>query len=210
MFPITLKVRRGIKNPSFETVLISPPDSIYFMGICGTALSSLAVLLKAKGFLVSGSDENIYPPVSSLLQEKEIPVRNYSADNIHASLKLVIVGNVISRNHPEVAVLEEYSLPYISFSEFLEGVFISETKNIVVSGTHGKTTTASLMAHVAEKAGKRPGFFIGGFPKNFKVSFQHTGSEWFVLEGDEYDTAFFAKYPKIFSLSSFCFDFNRH
>ena len=203
-FPeITLKARKGIKNSTFKMVSLAPPDSIYFMGICGTALSSLAVLLKSHGFFVSGSDKNIYPPMSTLLQEREIALKNYNPCNLNSSIKLVIVGNVISKNHSEVSALEKLFIPYISFSEFLEGAFLSEKKNIVVAGTHGKTTTTSLTAHVAREAGKNPGFFIGGRPKDFKVSFRHTDSKWFVIEGDEYDTAFFAKWPKFFHYNPF-------
>ena len=173
------------------------------MGICGTAMASLAVLLKSKGFFVFGSDENIYPPMSTLLQEKKIPVRHYSPDNINSSIKLVILGNVISRQHPEVSALEKYRVAYTSFSEFLEATLLKGKQNIVISGTHGKTTTTSLMAHAAKEAGKKPGFFIGGLPCDFKTSFQHTHSKWFVIEGDEYDTAFFAKWPKFFHYHPF-------
>lgn len=199
---ITLQVRKGVKSPILETVVLSPPDSIYFMGICGTALASLAVFLKAKGFSVFGSDSHVYPPMSFLLKENRIPIKNYSSENLKASLKLVIVGNVISRNHPEVEALERLSLPYISFSELLEQVFL-KGKNIVVAGTHGKTTTTALAAYIAQEVGKRPGFFIGGLSRDFKVSFHYTNSEWFAIEGDEYDTAFFAKHPKFFHYPPF-------
>lgn len=200
---ITLKARRGVENPLFERIYLQPPDSIYFMGICGTALASLAIFLKTKGFSVSGSDKNIYPPMSSLLKQNKIPVQNYNSKNLSSSIKLIVVGNVISKNHPEVEALEKLHIPYTSFPEFLEQVLLSGKKNIVVAGTHGKTTTTSLVSYVAEKAGKNPGFFIGGQPRNFKTSFQWTNSNWFAIEGDEYDTAFFAKHPKFFHYPPF-------
>ena len=199
---ITLQVRKGVKSPILETIVLSPPDSVYFMGICGTALASLAVFLKARGFSVFGSDSQVYPPMSSFLREKGIPIKNYSPKNLKVSLKLVVVGNVISRNHPEVETLERLSLPYISFPEFLEQALL-KGKNIVVAGTHGKTTTTALAAYVARKAGKDPGFFVGGLPRDMKSSFHHTNSEWFAIEGDEYDTAFFAKHPKFFHYRPF-------
>ena len=200
---ITLKARTGIKNPLLKSISLKPPDSIYFMGICGTALSSLAHFLKTKGFSITGSDKNIYPPMSSLLKQHEIIVQNYNPKNLSSSIKLVIVGNVISRNHPEVEALEKRAIPYISFPEFLEQVLLAKKKNIVIAGTHGKTTTTSLASYVAEKAGENPGFFIGGRPRNFKTSFRYTHSNWFILEGDEYDTAFFAKRPKFFHYPPF-------
>ena len=200
---VSLKARRGIQNPLFVSISLEPPDSIYLMGICGTALSSLAVFLKTKGFSVSGSDKNMYPPMSSFLKQHKITVQNYNSENLSSSIKLVIIGNVISRNHLEVETLEKQSIPYISFPEFLEQALLVKKKNIVIAGTHGKTTTTSLASYVAEKAGKNPGFFIGGRPLDFKASFRCTHSNWFILEGDEYDTAFFAKRPKFFHYPPF-------
>ena len=141
--------------------------------------------------------------MSSFLKQHKITVQNYNPKNLSPSIKLAVIGNVISRNHPEVETLEKLFIPYISFSEFLEQVLLSGKKNIVVAGTHGKTTTTSLVSYVAKEVGENPGFFIGGRPHNFKTSFHWTRSNWFAIEGDEYDTAFFAKRPKFFHYPPF-------
>ena len=141
--------------------------------------------------------------MSSVLREKKIPVKKYSVKNLNSSIRLVVVGNVISRTHLELKALEKYRIAYINFPEFLKQAILSDRKNIVVAGTHGKTTTTALTACAALAAGKNPGFFIGALPRDFRASLGVTPSEWFVIEGDEYDTAFFEKTPKFFHYPPF-------
>lgn len=181
-------------------------NKIYLMGICGTAMASFAGLLKKQGYDVVGSDKNVYPPMSELLKDLNIPVLDgYVADHLDQEKPdLVIVGNVISRTNPEAQRLEELGLPYMSFPQAMSKFLLSETKNIVVSGTHGKTTTTSLMSWVAKQEGLEPGFLVGGIPKNYGVSFSLGAKEWFVIEGDEYDTAYFDKVPKFIHYNPHC------
>jgi UDP-N-acetylmuramate: L-alanyl-gamma-D-glutamyl-meso-diaminopimelate ligase len=171
------------------------------MGICGTAMASLAGLLKSRGFQVQGSDANPYPPMSTQLAALQIPVMNgYSAANLTNDIDYVIVGNVISASNPEAQELQRLNLPYGSLADAIGRWIIEDRTAIVVSGTHGKTTTTSLMTWIAEVAGKSPGYLIGGIPKNFPYSFRNPvgqgASSLFVIEGDEYDTAYFDKVPK--------------
>ena len=177
-------------------IKLSPPNKIYFMGICGTAMAPLACFFKKLGFEVSGSDHHIYPPMSGMLKELEIPVFNYNKKNIKKDFSLVVVGNVIGKDHEEMKEVEGFKLPILSFPETLEQTVLKDKKNLVVAGTHGKSTSSSLLSHVFVEAGKDPGFFIGAKAKNLKSSFKDTNGEHFILEGDEYDTAFFAKKPK--------------
>jgi len=170
---------------------------IHLMGICGTAMASLAGLLKQKGYLVTGSDQNIYPPMSDFLDNLSIPVlKGYRPENLSPRPDLVIVGNVISRQNPEAVQLGLLNIPYISMPQALGAFAVKDKISIVVSGTHGKTTTSSLAAHVLEKAGMDPGFMIGGMVNNFHSNFKLGKGPYFVVEGDEYDTAFFDKGPK--------------
>ena len=190
----SLKARTTDSADSF--IQLKVPDSIYFMGICGVAMASLAVYLKQQGFKVSGSDKDIYPPMSDLLKKANIPVFPYDQNNIKTSIKLIIVGNVISKNHLEISFVQKLKIPYLSLPEFLEQRLLSKTKNIVIAGTHGKSTSTALMSHVGEVADQNPSFFVGAIQKNFSSSFRSTDSPWFIIEGDEYDTSFFAKRPK--------------
>ena len=191
-----LKARRSEDLSQRIDLKVQTLDSIYFMGICGTAMASLAVYLKQKGFNVSGSDQNIYPPMSDTLKMSGIPVFNYSENNIRPSIQLVIVGNVISKNHEEFKAVQKLKIPCLSFPEFLEQTVLYQTTNIVIAGTHGKSTSSALMSHAGETVGEHPGFFVGALPGNFSSSFRSTRSLWFVIEGDEYDSSFFAKRPK--------------
>ncbi len=172
---------------------------IYFSGICGTAMASLAVLLKLRGHRVHGSDENVYPPMSDFLVQNQIDVQSgFAADNLTPVPDLVVIGNALSRGNPEVEAVLERKLPYISMAELLKEYFIRGKTSIVVTGTHGKTTTSSLLAWVFESAGKEPGFMIGGIVENFASSCHDGKGELFITEGDEYDTAFFDKRSKFF------------
>jgi UDP-N-acetylmuramate: L-alanyl-gamma-D-glutamyl-meso-diaminopimelate ligase len=167
------------------------------MGICGTGMASLAGLLKAKGYHVTGSDQNVYPPMSDFLQSLHIPLLSgYCPENLHPVPDLVIVGNVITRQNPEAVELSHLQIPYLSLPQALAHFAMQEKQSIVISGTHGKTTTTSLTAWILEKAGLDPGFMIGGIPLNFRQNFKTGSGPYFVIEGDEYDTAFFDKGPK--------------
>lgn len=170
---------------------------VHFMGICGTAMASLAGLLQEQGFKITGSDQNFYPPMSLQLEKLKIHLNTgYSADNLNPTPQLVIVGNVISRDNPEAVALMEKKIPYMSLPQAMSEFLIAQRHSIVIAGTHGKTTTTSLMAWMADQAGLAPGFMVGGIPKNYGRSFQIPLKNHFVIEGDEYDTAFFDKVPK--------------
>ncbi|HJX35009.1 MAG TPA: UDP-N-acetylmuramate:L-alanyl-gamma-D-glutamyl-meso-diaminopimelate ligase [Desulfatiglandales bacterium] len=178
---------------------IIPPDPkrIHLMGICGTGMASLAGILKHKGYSVTGSDENIYPPMSNFLESLSIPFfKGYSPENLAFMPDMVIVGNVITRHNPEAIRLSQAHIPYVSFPQALGHFAMKDKRSIVVCGTHGKTTTSALASWVLEKAGMDPGFMIGGILNNFQSNFKLGEGPDFVIEGDEYDTAFFDKGPK--------------
>ena len=195
---LLLKAHLPQKLDLQHSVRLKTSDTIYFMGICGTAMAGLAVYLKQQGFHILGSDQNIYPPMSLELEKAGIPVFNYNEDNIKDSIQLIVVGNVISANHPEILKARQKQIPVISFPEFLQEVLLSKTQNIVIVGTHGKSTSAALMSHVAEQANQNPSYFIGAVAKDFSSSFRSTDSSYFIIEGDEYDSSFFAKQAKFF------------
>ncbi len=170
---------------------------IHMMGICGTAMASLAGLLKDRGFHITGSDSNPYPPMSTQIESLGISIqKGYKASNLNPRPDFVIVGNVISRNNEEAQELMRLQIPYTSLPKAMGDFIIEDRDCICISGTHGKTTTTSLMAWVAEICGQKPGFMIGGIAKNFSQSFKNPQGNLFVIEGDEYDTAFFDKVPK--------------
>jgi len=171
--------------------------SVHFVGIGGTAMASVAGAMKDKGFDVTGSDQNVYPPMSTFLAAKKIDVINgYSEANLNHKPDLVVIGNAISRGNPEAEIALERKLRYCSLPELLKEYFIRGKRSLVVTGTHGKTTTTSLLAWVFEHNGLNPSFLIGGIPNNFSQGARFTDSEWFIIEGDEYDTAFFDKRSK--------------
>ncbi len=170
---------------------------VHLMGICGTGMASLAGMLKEKGYLVTGSDANVYPPMSQFLEALSIPViEGYGPQNLEPNPDLVIVGNVITKDNPEAVELSHKKLHYLSFPQALKYFALKGKHSIVISGTHGKTTTSALIAWILEKAGMDPGFMIGGIPRNFRKNFKLGRGNYFVIEGDEYDTAFFDKGPK--------------
>ena len=170
---------------------------IYLIAICGTGMASLAAMLKAKGYEVSGVDDNVYPPMSTFLQKQEIPVfQGYNPEHLVAKPDLVIIGNAMSRGNPEVEFVLNEKIPYMSLPEALRQFFIRDLYSCVVTGTHGKTTTSAMLAWVLQFAGKHPSFFIGGMPENFSGGFQVSEGKYIVLEGDEYDSAFFDKGAK--------------
>ena len=160
-------------------------------------MGSVAAELRERGFSVTGSDENIYPPMSIFLEEKEIALKEgYRAENIPANVDIVVVGNVIKRGNPEVEAVLNRKLFYLSLPEVLKNYFLRGKHNLVVTGTHGKTTTTSLLAWIMEKAGHKPGYLVGGLSKNLAQGARLNRSKYFVIEGDEYDSAFFDKRSK--------------
>jgi UDP-N-acetylmuramate: L-alanyl-gamma-D-glutamyl-meso-diaminopimelate ligase len=173
---------------------------IHLIGICGTGMGSLAGLLKAAGHDVRGSDSDVYPPMSSQLAEQGIEVMNgYRPENLDWTPDTVVVGNVATKDHLEVKAAQARGLKMTSFPALLEDLFLRDGHSVVVSGTHGKTTTSSLAAYVLTAAGRQPSFLVGGVPQNFGRSWQLGKPHGlFVVEGDEYDTAFFDKGSKFF------------
>ncbi len=163
-------------------------------------MASLAVLLKSRGHRITGSDENIYPPMSDLLAESKIEVHSpYHRDNLNPHPDFVVLGNALSRGNPEVEYALEAHLHYLSMAELLKNEFIRGNRSVVITGTHGKTTTTSLAAHVFHECGKPTGFMIGGIPENFGTSSKDVEKGgYFIVEGDEYDTSLFDKRSKFF------------
>ncbi|MFN2545965.1 MAG: UDP-N-acetylmuramate--L-alanine ligase [Myxococcales bacterium] len=171
---------------------------IYLLGIAGTGMGSFAGLLRKAGHEVSGSDENVYPPMSDKLRDWQIRVFTpYSATNLNrADIDLAVVGNVIRADNVEARKVRREGIPHVSFPEALEDLFLSTRHPVVVAGTHGKTTTTSLLAQVLAHAGRDPSLLVGGVPLNFNEGFRLGRGDEFVIEGDEYDTAYFDKGPK--------------
>src|SRR5436189_2517073 len=155
-------------------------------------MASVAAALQERGFKVTGSDENVYPPMSTFLEGKGIPLKQgYRAENIPADADVVVIGNAMKRGNPEVEAVLNRKLFYLSLPEVLKNYFLRGRHNLVVSGTHGKTTTTALLAWIMEKVGRNPGYLIGGIPKNFGEGARLNDTKYFVIEGDEYDTALF-------------------
>ena len=170
---------------------------IHIMGICGTGMAALAGMLKASGFAVTGSDSGVYPPMSDFLKQTGIKAAgSYGPQNLEPRPDLVIVGNVITRKNPEAQALAAAAIPYLSFPQALAHFFIRSRTSLVVAGTHGKTTTSSLLASALHQAGLDPSFMIGGIVREFDANFRLGNGPHFVVEGDEYDTAFFDKGSK--------------
>lgn len=171
---------------------------IYFIGICGTAMGNGALLMRELGYEVAGSDENVYPPMSDLLAASGIKVHTgYDPKHLKNTPELVVIGNAMSRGNAEVEHVMNERLPFTSLAELLEKFVIQGKESIVVSGTHGKTTTSALAAWTFETAGRKPNFLVGGVLENFGRGYQaHINSKYVILEGDEYDTAFFDKRSK--------------
>ncbi|MGJ8723638.1 MAG: UDP-N-acetylmuramate:L-alanyl-gamma-D-glutamyl-meso-diaminopimelate ligase [Roseibacillus sp.] len=169
----------------------------HFIGICGTAMGSVAAAMKRAGFEVTGSDTNVYPPMSTFLEGEGIQLfEGYKRSNIPADAEVIIVGNAVSRGNEEAEEVLDRKLLYQSLPEVLKEHFLRGRRNLVIAGTHGKTTTSSMVAWLLKSAGHDPSHMIGGVPKNFERGAEFTDSEFVVLEGDEYDTAFFDKRSK--------------
>lgn len=173
------------------------PKHFHFIGICGTAMGSTAAALRALGHRITGSDEKVYPPMSDVLRAAGIELtEGYKPENLPEGADLYVVGNAISRGNEELETVLERRLPYVSMAELLRREVIQGKRSFVVSGTHGKTTTTTLLAWILEHAGRNPGFMIGGVPANFDSGARFNHGEFFVIEGDEYDTAYFDKRSK--------------
>jgi UDP-N-acetylmuramate: L-alanyl-gamma-D-glutamyl-meso-diaminopimelate ligase len=169
----------------------------HLIGICGTAMASLAGMLQARGHRVTGSDENVYPPMSTMLEGLGIAVaQGYRPENLAVAPDCVIIGNAIPRGNPEVEETLKRKLLYRSQAETVKEEFIQGKRSLVVAGTHGKTTTTSIAAWVMDQGGLNPTFLVGGVVQNFNLSFRVTDSQHVIIEGDEYDTAYFDKGPK--------------
>jgi UDP-N-acetylmuramate: L-alanyl-gamma-D-glutamyl-meso-diaminopimelate ligase len=173
------------------------PKSFHIVGICGTAMGSLAGLLSEKGFKVKGSDQVCHPPISTMLESLDVELHtgNYEKDNI-GDVDVVVIGNVSRPHNPEAKFARENSLPQVTLPEALRDFVFEDTKRLVVAGTHGKTTTTGILSHIFEVAGKEPGFMIGGVPQGKEKSFALGKGDYSIFEGDEYDTAYFDKKPK--------------
>jgi len=169
---------------------------IHMIGICGIAMGALACMLRDQGHEVSGSDMNVYPPMSDLLADSGIVVHNgYSEEHINVP-DLVIIGNAVSRGNPEAELVLNRKIPYMSMARALYDFFLRHKNVIAVAGTHGKSTTTALVAHILSVAGLCPSCFVGGFINNYNANYLLGEGEFFVIEGDEYDSAFFEKVPK--------------
>ena len=169
----------------------------HLIGICGTAMASLAGMLQARGHRVTGSDENVYPPMSTMLEGLGIRLmEGYDAAHLEPAPDCVVVGNAIPRGNPEVETALNRRLLHRSLPDVLKEEFIRGRRSLVIAGTHGKTTTTSLAAWVIDQGGLNPSFMVGGVVQNFGASFRVTDSDYFIIEGDEYDTAYFDKGPK--------------
>jgi UDP-N-acetylmuramate: L-alanyl-gamma-D-glutamyl-meso-diaminopimelate ligase len=170
---------------------------IHLIGVCGTAMATLAALLKSRGYDVRGSDQNVYPPMSDFLVQQGITLlQGYSADHISAELDLVVVGNAISRGNVELEEVLDRKIRYCSLPEAVRDHFLWASRAIVIAGTHGKTTTTSIAGWLLAHGGADPNVFIGGIAENFESSYRIGGGRDFVIEGDEYDSAFFDKTAK--------------
>ncbi len=172
--------------------------NFYFIGIAGTGMAATAGLLKEAGHNVEGSDEGIYPPMSTMLEEYQIPVQTpYQAENLTGRKPdYAVVSNALSREHAEVKKAQSLGIELVSYPQVLGEFFLKDSTSLVITGTHGKTTTTSLVVHLLDSLGQKPSYLIGGVPKGKSKSFAYSGEKLFVIEGDEYDTAFFDKESK--------------
>ena len=170
---------------------------VHLIGICGTAMATLAAMLKSRGFDVRGSDQNVYPPMSDFLTDQQITtLQGYRPEHITADLDLVVVGNAISRGNPELEEVLDRKIRYCSLPEAIRDHFLWGARSVVLAGTHGKTTTTSLTGWLLTHGGADPSVLIGGIADNFGGSYRVGGGREFVIEGDEYDSAFFDKTAK--------------
>lgn len=172
--------------------------NIHLISACGTAMGALCAMLSDRGFNVTGSDQGIYPPMSTFLKSRGIDLTEFSKENISDDLDLVIIGNAVSKDNIEVLETMEKKINYLSMPQAINHFFAKDKKVIMVTGTHGKTTTTGIIAWILHYCGLKPSFFIGGIHKNFDCGYMIDEGKYFVIEGDEYDTAFFDKKSKFF------------
>src|SRR5580700_9081162 len=176
---------------------MSQGKHIHLIGICGTAMASLAGMLQQRGWQVTGSDTAAYPPMSDFLASLGITIAQpFAAENLRPRPDLVVIGNAMSRGNVELEEVLDQRIPFCSLPQLLHDEFLRGKEVLVVAGTHGKTTTTSMLAWIFHSAGLQPSFLIGGIAENFGSSFHLGTGKHFILEGDEYDTAFFDKGPK--------------
>jgi UDP-N-acetylmuramate: L-alanyl-gamma-D-glutamyl-meso-diaminopimelate ligase len=184
-------------NETTSLHTIPKGSKIHVIGVCGVAMAQLSVSLTERGYVVSGSDKEYYEPMRSLLASSPVQTKTgYNAENVPLDAALVVIGNAISYGNPEVDVVEQHKLPYTCFPKILQEVAISGKHSIVVTGTHGKSTTTALIASLLLGHGKEPSYFVGGIAKGLPQSLAVGKGGFSVVEGDEYDSAFFAKVPK--------------
>jgi len=192
------------KGPFTELPTPAETKHIHLTAVAGTGMGSLAGMLKSAGYDVTGSDQAIYPPMSTLLENQQIKVKQpFAAENLADNPDLVVVGNVCTRDHTEVVEIKRRNLPHDSLPGVLEKFFLADKQPLVVTGTHGKTTTSSMLSWLLESAGYDPGFMIGGLVQNFDSNYKLGKGPYFVVEGDEYDSAYFDKYPKFMHYKPF-------
>ena len=176
---------------------MSDKKNFHFVGVCGTAMGSVAAAMKNRGYKITGSDENVYPPMSTFLESQGVEITaGFAADHIPEDTDVIVIGNAVSRGNEEAEAALDRKLLYVSLPEVLKEHFLRGKRNLVISGTHGKTTTSSILAWILESAGVNPSHMIGGIPTNLGQGARFTESDFVVLEGDEYDTAFFDKRSK--------------
>jgi UDP-N-acetylmuramate: L-alanyl-gamma-D-glutamyl-meso-diaminopimelate ligase len=176
---------------------MSKPNHIHILGICGTFMGGIAAIAKQAGYRVTGCDANVYPPMSTQLEAQGIElIEGFSTEQLQLKPDVFVIGNVVSRGNPLIEEILNRSLPYVSGPQWLADTLLRDKWVLGVAGTHGKTTTTSMLAWILEYAGLNPGFLIGGVPQNFGISARLTDSAFFAIEADEYDTAFFDKRSK--------------
>lgn len=171
--------------------------TIHLVAACGTGMGTLACILKEMGYEVTGSDKDVYPPMSDFLAEKKVKLfPGFDRENLAYGPDLAIIGNAVTRENPEARAVMDLNIPYLSMPQAVNQFIAADKRIILVTGTHGKTTTSAIMAHILETAGLGPSFLVGGILRDFNSSFQIGSGQYMVIEGDEYDTAFFDKGPK--------------
>ena len=184
--------------PESKNCIPENVHKIHLIAVCGTGMGALACMLKSRGFDISGSDQKIYPPMSDFLREQGIHIMDgFEAAHLSDRPDLVIVGNAVTRDNPEVQKMMQMGISYCSMPQALNRFFAEDKKALLVAGTHGKTTTASILAWMLYKGGMDPSYMIGGILQNFDSNYRLGGGDPIIIEGDEYDTAFFDKGPKL-------------
>lgn len=176
---------------------LSPGAHIHLIAACGTAMGSLAGMLRQAGYHVTGSDTHVYPPMSDFLQAEGIDIHTgFDAAHLQPRPDLVVVGNAVSRGNAELEAVLDAGIPYTHLPEVLRDLFLHEKRPLVISGTHGKTTTTAMTAHLLRRAEQDPSWLVAGLPRDLPLPYHIGTGDWFVLEGDEYDSAYFAKVAK--------------